>query len=93
LRAHCEALSRGDVATVRAGLGPEATELAGLLAALPGPFERCEVVGCARIGRQRVVKLHLTGRRGRVVLQERWVPEAGGWRLAAAEVLGAESGA
>jgi hypothetical protein len=47
-------------------------------------------VGCARNGRQRVVKLRLLGRRARVVLQERWVPSEAGWRVATVEVTRAE---
>ncbi|HEU4369997.1 MAG TPA: hypothetical protein VFV05_17370 [Methylomirabilota bacterium] len=91
LEAHLRALARADVDAVRrevaAGAGPE---VAGAYAALPGPFERAEVVGCARIGVQRVVKLRLQGPRGRVLLQERWLPSADGWRLAAVEVTGTE---
>jgi hypothetical protein len=45
-----------------------------------------EVVGVARIGRQRMVKLALAGPRGRQVLQERWTPADGGWRVVTVEV-------
>ena len=47
-----------------------------------------DVVGCARLGRQRIVKLRLHGTRATVVLQERWVPSDHGWRIAAVEVTG-----
>jgi hypothetical protein len=61
-------------------------------AALGGPFERIDVVGCARLGRHRVVKLGLQGVRGRVVLQERWIPSAAGWRIAAVEATHSGTG-
>jgi hypothetical protein len=87
LDAHREAAARGDLDALRKDLAPEAgPDVAAVYATLPGPFERTEVVGCARVGRQRVVKLRLVGRSGRVVLQERWIPSAGGWRVAAVEV-------
>jgi hypothetical protein len=91
LEAHRKSLAAGDLAALRgvlaAGVGPEIAEA---YAALPAPFETAEVVGCARIGRQRVVKLRLSGRRARVVLQERWVPSEAGWRIATVEVTRAE---
>jgi hypothetical protein len=91
LQAHRRALATGDVEAVRRVLAPgTGPEVAAAYAALPGPFETAEVVGCARIGRQRMVKLRLSGRRARVVLQERWVPSDAGWRVAAVEVTGAE---
>jgi hypothetical protein len=86
ITAHCRALAAGDVAALCADLAPEAgPEAAAEYAALGGPFERIDVVGCARLGRQRVVKLCLESVRGRVVLQERWMPSPAGWRIAAVE--------
>ena len=74
------------VATLRGDLAPEAgPEVAAEYAVLRGPFERLDVVGCARIGRHRMVKLRLQGPRGHVVLQERWMPSERGWRVAAVE--------
>jgi hypothetical protein len=64
--------------------------VAAAYAALPGAFERGEVVGCARIGRQRVVKLRFQAGRSQVLLQERWIPTAAGWRVAAVEITRAE---
>jgi hypothetical protein len=93
LQAHREALARGDVEALRAVLAPEAApDVATTYAGLPGPFERTEIVGCARIGRQRVVKLRLLGRRVRLLLQERWIPSPAGWRVAAVEVTRADPG-
>src|SRR5256885_1016470 len=75
LAAHRAALARGELAAVRGELGGEAPPEAVVeYARLVPPFERVEVVGVARIGRQRVVKLALAGPRGRQVLQERWTP-------------------
>lgn len=93
LEAHRQALARGDVAALRAELGPEpAPEAAATYASLGGPFEHIEVVGCARLGRQRVVKLRLDGPPGRIVLQERWIPSPHGWRIAAVEATRSEPG-
>jgi hypothetical protein len=87
LAAHRAAIARGDLAAVRGELSPEAPgEAVVEYARLVPPFERVEVVGVARIGRQRVVKLALAGSRGRQVLQERWRPTAVGWRIVTVEV-------
>ncbi|HET7339975.1 MAG TPA: hypothetical protein VFL90_00825, partial [Methylomirabilota bacterium] len=87
LAAHRQALARGDLAAVRAVLASDAAaEASAEYARLTPPFEHVEVVGVARIGRQRVVKLALAGAQGRQVLQERWVPSADGWRVVVALV-------
>jgi hypothetical protein len=87
LEKHRLALARGDLAAVRGDLAAGAPpEVAAGYQGLAGPFERVEVVGCARIGRQKMVKLWLAGARDRVFLQERWTPADGGWRVAAVEV-------
>jgi hypothetical protein len=92
LEAHRRALAAGDGAALRAELGAGAgPDAAATYASLAGPFERVDVVGCARIGRQRVVKLRLEGARSRVVLQERWVPSPDGWRIAAVEATALEA--
>jgi hypothetical protein len=90
LEGHARALARGDVDGAIKDLAPDAgPDAAAAYAGLAGPFEQVEVVGCARIGRQRVVKVRLIGRRSRVLLQERWIPSASGWRVAAVEIMGA----
>jgi hypothetical protein len=87
LEAHGRALAAGDIAALQGALDPSAgPETATELARLAGPFEHMEVVGCAGVGRQRVVKLRLRGARDIVVLQERWTPSERGWRLAAVEI-------
>ena len=92
LAAHRAAIARGDLATVRHELSVEAPPEAVLeYARLTPPFDRVEVVGVARIGGQRVVKLALAGSRGRQVLQERWVPGEGGWRIVTVEVSDSKS--
>jgi len=92
MEAHRRALAGGDTAALRAELGAGAgPDAATTYASLAGPFERVDVVGCARIGRQRIVKLRLEGSRGRAVLQERWVPSPDGWRVAAVEATPLES--
>lgn len=88
---HCRALTAGATVALRDAVAPEAgPEVLATLAGLGGPFTRVEVVGCARLGRQRIVKLRLHGRRVSVVLQERWIPSEHGWRIAAVEVAVAE---
>jgi hypothetical protein len=52
---------------------------------LPSPVERVEVVGCARLGHHRMVKLRVEAAQVVIVLQERWVIADGGWRIAAVE--------
>ena len=86
LALHRAAVARGDLAAVQAALGAEAAPGAGdAFAQLAGPYERVDVVGVARIGRQRMVKLALAGPR-RQVLQERWVPTELGWRVVTVEI-------
>lgn len=86
LQAHTRALLAGDVPAARAALAPAASpESAAVYAALGGPFERVAIVGCARLGAQRMVKLRLEGPRARLVLQERWTPSSDGWQVAAVE--------
>jgi hypothetical protein len=88
---HRRALAAGDAAALRDVVTPAGrSEAAEDLARLEGPFERVDVVGCARLGRHRVVKLRLDGPRAVVVLQERWVPTERGWRIAAVEVTRAD---
>jgi hypothetical protein len=90
LDAHRAALVRGDAEAARRDVAPDApAEVRAAYGGLPGGFARSEVVGCARIGRQRVVKVRLEGGGTRVMLQERWVPTEAGWRVAAVEVVGA----
>jgi hypothetical protein len=89
LDAHRAALARDDVPALHDVLAPGATpETRAVYAGLAGQVSRSAVVGCARIGRQRVVKLRLGGRGGPSVLQERWVPLPEGWRVLHAEVVG-----
>jgi hypothetical protein len=91
LETHRRALSGGDLATLKGDLAPGAgPEVAAALEPLCGPFARIDVVGCARLGRQRVVKLRLQGPRVVVVLQERWIPSPRGWRIAAVEATRSE---
>jgi hypothetical protein len=91
LDAHRRALAAGEVTALRQDVALEGrAEAEADLARLPGPFTRVDVVGCARLGRQRIVKLRLDGPRAVVVLQERWVPTERGWRIAAIEVTRAD---
>jgi hypothetical protein len=60
-------------------------ELVTELERLPSPIARVDVVGCARLGRHRVVKLRVQSDARVVVIQERWVSADGTWRLALVE--------
>ena len=87
LEAHRRALARGDLAAIKAELVSSAQlELVAEYEGLEAPFERVDVVGCARLGHHRMVKLRLHGPHGHVMLQERWVVAEGGWRIAAVEI-------
>jgi hypothetical protein len=91
VEAHRRALTAGGATALQDVVAPQAgPEVVANLAALDGPFTRVEVVGCARLGRQRIVKLRLHGPRASVVLQERWAPSEHGWRIAAVEVAVSE---
>jgi hypothetical protein len=89
LDAHRRALAAGDVEALERDVDPD---LAAALARLGGSLVGVDVVGCARLGGHRVVKLHLRGAGGTTVLQERWVPSAPGWRLMAIDILTAMPG-
>jgi hypothetical protein len=87
VHAHGRALTRDAAGGEAPSTPPVATgELRAFYEGLGGRFSRFEVIGCARLGRQRVVKLQLRGERESMVLQERWIPTADGWRIAAVEV-------
>jgi hypothetical protein len=87
LEAHRRALARGDLAAIKAELVSSAhAELVAEYEHLEAPFGRVDVVGCARLGHHRVVKLRLLGPHAVVILQERWVVADGGWRIAAVEI-------
>jgi hypothetical protein len=87
LEAHRRALARGDLAAIKAELEAGAhAELVAEYERLEAPFGRVDVVGCARLGHHRVVKLRLHGPHALVILQERWVVADGGWRIAAVEI-------
>jgi hypothetical protein len=91
VEAHCRALTAGAATAPRDLLAPHAgPEVVATLAALDAPFARAEIVGCARLGRQRIVKLRLHGPPADVVLQERWVESEHGWRIAAVEIAASE---
>lgn len=90
LEAHRRALATGELAVIQAELIPGLPlEMATVYKRLPSPVGRVDVVGCARLGRYRVVKLRVQGPEAVVVLQERWVVTGGGWRIAAVEATSA----
>lgn len=86
LEAHRRALVSGEFRVRRTHLAPDVSdELAAELERLPSPIIRVDVVGCARLGHHRVVKLRVQGAERVVVLQERWVVADGTWQIALVE--------
>ncbi len=86
LEAHRRALVSGDLRAVRAELAPDVSgEVAAEYERMPSPITRVDVVGCARLGRHRVVKVRVQASERLLVLQERWVAADGTWRIALVE--------
>jgi hypothetical protein len=86
--AHGRALAAGDVVRALAQAAEEARERVQAAYGLLGArFAGARVVGVARIGAQRIVKLRLDDAGTATVVQARWVPSESGWRVTAAEVL------
>jgi hypothetical protein len=79
IEAHGRALLAGDRDAIARDVLSEARSA--------GPWERARVVGCARVGDYRMIKLALEGVAGRTMLQLRWRPVDGTWRVAAADVV------
>ena len=92
LRARVEAHGRALVAGDRSALLADVVEsvrdtVVAEYDRLPSAAETSELVGCARLGGYRLVKMRLTGREWQGVAQQRWQPVEGGWRLATAELV------
>lgn len=88
---HRRALERGDGEAALAEVDAAARDEAGArLAGLPREAST-EVVGVARIGTCRVVKLAVVGSDETLVLQERWRPHGDDWRMATVDVARAAS--
>ena len=88
VQAHAGALAAGDVAGAVSQAADEARgRVQAAYGALGARFAGARVVGIARIGAYRIVKLRLEGPAASAVVQARWVPSESGWRVTAAEVL------
>jgi hypothetical protein len=86
LEAHRRALMGGDLRAIKAALVADIpAEVAAEYERLPAPIARVDVVGCARLGHHRVVKLRVHGGERVATLQERWVRAEGTWRIAFVE--------
>lgn len=88
IEAHRRALAAADVAAA-AGQAVDAIQdqIRALYQALRGPLMGFEIVGVARLGAYRVIKLALKGPDGLAVIQQQWRPGHGGWQLHGAEVV------
>jgi hypothetical protein len=88
IEAHGRALLAGDRDAIAHDVLPEArSAVDATYVDLRGPWERARVVACAKIGDYRMVKLALEGVAGRTMLQLRWRPVDGTWRVAGADVV------
>jgi hypothetical protein len=88
VEAHARALAAGDVAGALRQVAETARErVRAAYGALGAPFDAARVVGVARIGAYRIVKLRLERAAAAAVVQARWTPSPSGWRVTAAEVL------
>jgi len=88
VEAHARALVGGDRSALLVDVdGSVQDTVIAEYGRLPSAAETSELVGCARLGKYRVVKVRLTGRDWQGVAQQRWQPVEGGWRLAMAEVV------
>lgn len=86
LARHRLALERGDEQSALADLAAEAREeIRARLAGLPAAAATA-LVGVARVGSYRVVKLVVAGGAETLVLQEQWRPHGGDWRIASVEI-------
>lgn len=92
LEAHALNLERGDLAGLTEDLAPEfRADGAGLYRSLlAAGADRHAVVGVAKLGSHRQVKLRLDGRRGAVVLLARWAQRDGRWQVVEAEAVRTE---
>jgi hypothetical protein len=87
-----DALISGDAAAVRRWLAPEVElgpDLESRLRAVAAA--RHQIVACARVGEQRLVKLRMAGARDGVTLLLRWVPTGSDWRVAVLEAVSASA--
>ncbi len=92
LATHALSLARGNLAAVAEDLAPEFRSAGEEFyrSALATGFERHAVVGAAKIGSHRQIKLRLESRQGAVVLLSRWAQRDGRWRVVEAEVVRTE---
>ncbi len=92
LQAHALNLERGNLGAVAEDLAPEfraaGEDLYRSVAA--GGVERHAVVGVARLGSHRQIKLRLETSQGAVLLLSRWARQEGHWRVVEAEVVRTE---
>jgi hypothetical protein len=86
--AHRQALQRGDPEAASGQAVPALREeVRAAYARLAGPLKGSSIVGVARIGAYRMVKLALEGPGGVAVVQLQWRRDGADWRLHGAEVV------
>jgi hypothetical protein len=88
---HRRAVEDGDLDTAAHHAAPGVREsVRAECAKLTPPLTNSEIVGVARIGAHRMIKLAFRGPRGLVVVQEQWRPGPDGWNLHGADVVRVE---
>ncbi len=92
LGAHALNLERGNLTALAEDLAPECREegLTLYRSALASGVERHAVVGVAKLGSHRQIKLRLDGPKGAVVLLSRWAQRERRWRVVEVEVVRTE---
>jgi hypothetical protein len=93
LHRHRRAIEAGDLETAVAEASADARDrVRAEYARLAGPFSDSGIVGVARIGAYRMIKLAFRGPEGRVVVQQQWRPRPDGWELRSADIASFEPG-
>ena len=88
---HRRAVEAGDLDTAaRQAASGVREHVRAEYAKLPPPLTDSEIVGVARIGAYRMIKLAFRGPRGLAVVQQQWRPGPDGWDLHGAEVVRVE---
>jgi hypothetical protein len=92
VEAHARALAAGDTSAVTADVAPDARreDVLAAYARLAPEGGTAAIVGCAKIGAHRVVKVRFTGPDVSTVVQQRWRRDPDGWRVVASDVVETE---
>jgi hypothetical protein len=90
LDVHWRALVTGDLEALAAQVIPQALDHVLEIYRTAGSAAEVSVVGCARIGAYRIVKVALRGPRGLSILQLEWRHGGTGWRIVGGDLVRSE---